>query len=350
MIEGGSSLSNNYFDLRNTTLNTTINNYLSGKPKFIKEYCKYLASFSSPSTILSYLTDITDLLTFIDPNCEYLNITPSQILSSYKLFLEELKLKDYKKMSVRRKIASINSLLSFLSFGHSPILLPKLSKHATASLSYSDFLKLITGMKKNDKKLVWSDTERGKVFGVIDIDLKTKLKRERFLSRNLCIVGLLYDTGMKVSSLVSADLSNLNLDNAKITVETPSRDYVTYSFSDQTASFLHNYLSDKEIPKLTADQDDFVRTYCCYVKFKERAMQKYKDEELVGKMMDNARILRTSGRSFLNISGNHSALFLSSVGKRLSVRGVEMMVKEMVQTYLPDMKNNYNFSPEWFRR
>ncbi len=340
---------NNYFDLQNSTLNNTIDAYISDKPSFIKEYRKYLSSFSSPRTILSYLTDITDLLTFIDPNCEYINIDSSQILSSYEDFLEELEQKGYKAMSIRRKRAAINSLLSFLSSGHSPILLPKLSKHNTNPLSYNEFQKLIDNMKRNDKKLVWNDTKRGKIYNVIDIDMKTKLKREKFLSRNLCIIGLLYDTGMKVSSLVSTDLSNLDLDNAKIKAETPTREHITYSFSEQTASFLHDYLSSKKIPKLTEDQDEFVNTYCCYVKFKERAMQKYKDEELVRKMMDNARMLRTSGRSFLNITGNTSALFLSSVGKRLSVRGVEMMVKEMVQTYLPELENNYEFSPENFR-
>lgn len=342
-------MSNNYFDQQIISLNNTIENFLSDKPQFIKDYKNYLSSFSSPRTILFYLTDITDLLTFIDPNCEYINITPSQILSSYEHFLAELDKKNYKKMSIRRKRASINSLLSFLFDCPSPILLDKLSKSKDSSLSYEDFQKLIKGIERNDKKLVWNNTERGKVYDVIDIDLKTKLKRERYLSRNLCIIGLLYDTGMKVSSLVSADLSNLSLDNAKITVESPARDHITYSFSGLTASFLHNYLTDKEIPKLTDDQDDFVRNYCCYVKFRERAMQKYKDEELVRKMMDNARILRTSGRNFLNISGEPSALFLSSVGRRLSVRGVEMMVKEMVQTYLPDMEENYKFSPENFR-
>ncbi len=59
--------------------------------------------------------------------------------------------------------------------------------------------------------------------------------------------------------------------------------------------------------------------------------------------------LRRQGREGLNPKKNCHAVFVSSRGTRMSVRMVEIMIKEMVKTYLPDYPDKDIFSPHKLR-
>ena len=58
---------------------------------------------------------------------------------------------------------------------------------------------------------------------------------------------------------------------------------------------------------------------------------------------------RRQGRDGYKPSKNCKAVFLSNRGTRLTVRMVELMLKEMVKTYLPDYDDKDIFSPHKLR-
>ena len=60
-------------------------------------------------------------------------------------------------------------------------------------------------------------------------------------------------------------------------------------------------------------------------------------------------IIRNAGRSNFNPGRGEEALFLSSRGKRLSTRSVELIIKEKVLAYLPDIKNKDAITPHKLR-
>lgn len=51
----------------------------------------------------------------------------------------------------------------------------------------------------------------------------------------------------------------------------------------------------------------------------------------------------------INPRNGEETLFLSSRGTRMSVRTVELMIKDKVLAYLPDMKNKHKISPHKLR-
>ena len=202
----------------------------------LNKYLEYLAVQKNYSyyTISSYHNDITDFYTFCKENSIfYLNITYSESKKYLMYLYEERK---EKATSVSRKISSIRSFYRYLNnqnvVKNNPFQLLNLPKKEKKLPRYFEYNELID------------------LFEVPDIN--TPLGK-----RNRLILEMLYATGVRVGELVNIKVSDINLNDKKITIlGKGNKERIVY-YNDVTSKYLKKYLSEARI-KLNINKSDYL--------------------------------------------------------------------------------------------
>lgn len=288
--------------------------YLLGDNAFI------LASELDKSVSPSEIT--LDALSFVKP----------KIITEYMAFLAD---QGAKTSSIKRKVASLSTFFKWLynngdisSLPTATIEWPAADK--SKSIIYLDAeetRKLLDGVLSNDKQIFYLDElgnrtesvskdavkrkEDGKgalknksgEYEIDDITAATRKRRERLVSRNYLIIALFLHTGIRVSELVSIDLEDIDFKRMMITITGKGGKTRPVGFGN----------------------------------------------ELVVKAMSDYLNGSKGRKELVSRKNPTSALFVSSSGNRITVRMVETMIKEMVQTYLPDLMVKDDFSPHKLR-
>ena len=73
------------------------------------------------------------------------------------------------------------------------------------------------------------------------------------------------------------------------------------------------------------------------------------DETFKRDMVKMRYSMLRQGRQSLKPQKGNKAVFITTRGTRMSVRSVELMIKEMVKTYLPEYEDKDKFSPHKLR-
>ncbi|MCA9966668.1 MAG: tyrosine recombinase [Anaerolineales bacterium] len=186
--------------------------------KFLEDEFKY-----SKNTIAAYKNDLTQFLHFIleqqgDGLQEWGQVSDENV-QAYVAFMKQ---QPYASSSIARKVAAVKSFFNHLfsreQIDHNPTIeieSPKVKKRLPQTLSFDEVERLLKAptRKKSPKHL-----------------------------RDTALLTLLYSTGMRVTEVVSLELSDVNL--AKSLLHSPVKDGNARElpFDDSTKQVLHTYL------------------------------------------------------------------------------------------------------------
>lgn len=310
---------------------------LNELPPYVKQFYDAKKSAKKELTRYAYVQDIKDFLSYLAQihhkevktfPFELLGELTVQDIDEYKNVL----LKDYASSSVKRKLASLSTFFKYMVLAgfiknNPAAIIDWPAEDKSKAIIYLDneqTAKLLEGIYANNKQIFYlskdgalienqrkkdksaiKGTAKNKYVDYIvgPIDDSTRKRRERVRLRNYCIVLLFLKTGMRVSELVSIDLDDINFKEALINITGKGGKTRPVSFDEDVAiSALRDYIST-ERKSLTAKKT------------------------------------------------GEKALFVSMRGSRMTVRQVENIIKEMVQTYLADDETlrKRDFSPHKLR-
>ena len=282
-----------------------IDEICAGLPKYVSDYLYYKLNGPArmqPRTALAYAGDISLFFYFCSVNstaCKGIAIKeiPAETLGLFEVDdIEEYYewLADYSRdgktytngsAAQKRKISSLSALYKYLMKKH------YLDKNP-CTLMDKELLpeKPIIAMSDNQQlKFI-------EAIGTPAVDEITKKASERSEKlkdnytylRDMAIVYVFLGTGMRVSELVGIDMDDLNIEDRNVLIRRKGGKHQTLFFGEEVADALSLYLSDSR-PKLIPNIE----------------------------------------------SNDYNALFLSLHHKRISVRQVENIIKEIAAAALP---------------
>lgn len=366
-------MSKEYRQVLEQNYEAKIEELLSSSPQFVKDFYNHMHHGKREiTTQLSYIRDVIDFLSFektVLPEMKdkLLIDFPESVLS--KLTIHDVN--DYKNYlfnvrklsntSAKKKLAALSALFKHLCLNETisanPMTnfeYPVINKKRIVKLDAELSQRLLQGVLENNKYLATS--EYGEF--VVDIPPKVWIKRERAVLRNYAIIYLFLGAGLRISELVGLDLNDISFRNNSVNVILKGGDEAQVYFSDEVADALKLYIDGPVLPPALSDK------YSPISATAEWAKSHIADEALVSSIskdfpnisheeMENIKNLvsfyRRQGRSGYKPSRNCNAVFLSNRGTRITVRMVELMLKEMVKTYLPDYDDKDIFSPHKLR-
>lgn len=327
-------MSNEYLLQRDARAIAQANKLLDQLPDFVREFYDSKTS-EAELTRLAYVRDVREFLVYLSKihdmppeniPIEILNEQTAQDIDAYKKTLID----NYAAATAKRKIASLSVFFKFLVIRQyatnnpaSIIEWPKEPKNrAIIYLDADQTRRLVEGVKANDLQIYYNVENTGfddkdikgslkgspvgkdkLKYTIGEISEKTKKRRDKIHLRNYCIILLFLKTGIRVSELVSINVDDINFRTNIINVTGKGNKTRPVGFGE----------------------DEIVKTLRNYI--------------------------NTDRRKLISKNPKEKALFVSTSGKRLSVRSVETMIKEMVMTYLYDDAtiNTVDFSPHKLR-
>lgn len=256
-------------------------------PSYVNEYMNNLQRKTTPQTRLGYIRDIQTFLEFVvdadknyphntvkDITLECLNALNLDFFDDYINYLESYEKNGIKrqnsKVSQRRKLSAIKSLYAYL--------------FKTKKLT-NNILPLVEPPKVDKKNIVRMDKDEAREyintveFGEGKLSSQQKAYYDKYSIRDYALISIFLGTGIRVSELVGLDISDVDIKHCRLNIIRKGKKEDKVYFSDEICETLENYLLYRE--KI----EPFDETH--------------KD-----------------------------ALFLSCQRKRISVRGVEKLVKK----------------------
>ncbi len=179
----------------------------------------------SQHTIIAYETDLSQFVDFIEESfprgIKDLTAIDKLVI---RHFLAGLRRGGYKPVSIERKITAIRSFFRFLynreiiEINYSNFVkIPKKEKHAPSFMSLAEIYELLELPEKDD-------------------DLG---------ARDLAIMELLYDTGLRLTELSTLDIKNIDLDRKRVKVLGKGDKERIVPFGKYAKRALENYLKHR---------------------------------------------------------------------------------------------------------
>ena len=189
----------------------------------LKEFEKYLKNVKkySINTLNSYLSDINIFISYLNQEkINYKNIN-CDIIRSYLKYLDVNK---YKSSSINRILSSLNDYYSYLEknkiIKHNyfkDINRPRKEKRLPNFINYTEYMNLINTVQKENN--------------------------EYLKIRNLLLLEILFDTGLRVSEAVNIKISDIDLKNHSLKVlGKGNKERIVY-FGDYAVTYLEEYLA-----------------------------------------------------------------------------------------------------------
>lgn len=189
----------------------------------LKEFEKHLKNVKkySINTLNSYLSDINIFISYLNQEkINYKNIN-CDIIRSYLKYLDVNK---YKSSSINRILSSLNDYYSYLEKNKiirynyfKDINRPRKEKRLPNFINYTEYMNLINTVQKENN--------------------------EYLKIRNLLLLEILFDTGLRVSEAVNIKISDIDLKNHSLKVlGKGSKERIVY-FGDYAVTYLEEYLA-----------------------------------------------------------------------------------------------------------
>lgn len=182
------------------------------------DYIRFEKRFSQ-HTVLAYKTDLEQFVNFLDPTRNLLEVNANEIRS----WLAEMSEMGLDFRTIKRKLASIKSfykyckLRSFLTINPASLLKgPKIAKLLPEVVPQLDIKKLYS--KSFDSNSTFSE------------------------SRNLLIIFMLYETGMRRAELVDLQLNNFDFSRKSLLVFGKGQKVRNIPISDELITRIKRYL------------------------------------------------------------------------------------------------------------
>lgn len=298
--------------LKNEKLTENISNDL---PDYASIFLKYISSNKSDTTVLSYARDLKQFFSYLNnenpQNVKAITLNELRVvdIKNYERYL--LKTEKLMGSTIKRRMSSIASLYKFLNateyVNNNPMInydYPKAEDHDIIYLNEEQTKDLLLGIKSNSLKTIIIDND------LKDIDVIEKSEDEinrdkQYVLRDYTIALLILGSALRISELVGLDINDINFEE----------NYLNAARKGRGTSIKRVYFGN-EVKKTLLNYLDAKNTY---------------------------------GRKGLVKNKHENALFLNAWGKRLSVRSIQLMIKEAVFCYLPYMKNKNLITPHKLR-
>jgi site-specific recombinase XerD len=351
-----------------------ISKTLSHAPNYIKDFYDHMHNGRREiSTQFAYVRDIIMFIDYMRTTIPFFKETelkdfPIDVfnqltvkdMNEYRTYLHDIQF--LSNSSIKKKFAAISAFYKFAkSEGYttnSPLddfEQPAINKKRIIKLDAAMSNQLLEGILRNDMYLANTvDGERP-----LPIPEQVYIKREPLVLRNYAICCLFLGSGLRVSELVGLDLDDISFTQGSLNIIAKGGDEIQVYFGEEVARALMTYINGTPLPTglvekyayTHSDAVEWCKSHLLEVGFKDKLISAFPghDKAFYSDLTMLAASMRRQGRNGLKPLKNCDAVFISSRGKRMTVRMVQLMIKEMVKTYLPDFDDKDIFSPHKLR-
>ncbi len=185
-----------------------------------ENYLKNVRKYSL-NTINSYISDINIFLEYLHiQKLNYKDVN-HEVIRSYLKYLDE---KKYKNSSINRILSSLNDYYNYLTkckvtkYNYfEDINRPRKEKRLPNFINYSEYMSLLATVEKEENEFL--------------------------KARNLLLLEILFDTGLRVSEAVNIEINNINKKEQSIKVlGKGNKERIVY-YGDYAKNYLENYLN-----------------------------------------------------------------------------------------------------------
>lgn len=354
-----------------------ISTLLEDAPSYVSDFYNHIHNGAREiSTQLSYLRDILNYLKYLltvipdlsekeikDVPITVIDNLSAQDINEYRDFLRE----KGSPSSVKKKLAALSTFFDFLAsyqyIDFSPMSSVELPKTPNdehiIKLNDASAVALLNGIWENKEKLVVGIDGNE---DTLTISRDVWLRRERCVLRNFAIVYLFLGTGLRVSELVGINCDDIDFSNNCIHVILKGGKSNDVYFGNEVKAALllyrdgmsrfdelNKYLNLKTLyPPTLFDKfspvspiSDFCRAHILDENFETAIKKQFPDitaEDICAAVQITGYYRRHGRAGFVN-GNSGDAFFLSNRGKRISVRMVQVLIKELVKTYVPELED-----------
>lgn len=188
--------------------------------KDFENYLKNVRKYSL-NTINSYISDINIFLEYLHiQKLNYKDVN-HEVIRSYLKYLDE---KKYKNSSINRILSSLNDYYNYLTkckvtkYNYfEDINRPRKEKRLPNFINYSEYMSLLATVEKEENEFL--------------------------KARNLLLLEILFDTGLRVSEAVNIKINNINKKEQSIKVlGKGNKERIVY-YGDYAKNYLEDYLN-----------------------------------------------------------------------------------------------------------
>lgn len=188
--------------------------------KDFENYLKNVRKYSL-NTINSYISDINIFLEYLHiQKLNYKDVN-HEVIRSYLKYLDE---KKYKNSSINRILSSLNDYYNYLTKCNvtkynyfEDINRPRKEKRLPNFINYSEYMSLLATVEKEENEFL--------------------------KARNLLLLEILFDTGLRVSEAVNIEINNINKKEQSIKVlGKGNKERIVY-YGDYAKNYLEDYLN-----------------------------------------------------------------------------------------------------------
>lgn len=185
-----------------------------------ENYLKNVRKYSL-NTINSYISDINIFLEYLHiQKLNYKDVN-HEVIRSYLKYLDE---KKYKNSSINRILSSLNDYYNYLTkckvtkYNYfEDINRPRKEKRLPNFINYSEYMSLLAIVEKEENEFL--------------------------KARNLLLLEILFDTGLRVSEVVNIEINNINKKEQSIKVlGKGNKERIVY-YGDYAKNYLEDYLN-----------------------------------------------------------------------------------------------------------
>lgn len=188
--------------------------------KDFENYLKNVRKYSL-NTINSYISDINIFLEYLHIQKLNYNDVNHEVIRSYLKYLDE---KKYKNSSINRILSSLNDYYNYLTkckvtkYNYfEDINRPRKEKRLPNFINYSEYMSLLAIVEKEENEFL--------------------------KARNLLLLEILFDTGLRVSEAVNVEINNINKKEQSIKVlGKGNKERIVY-YGDYAKNYLEDYLN-----------------------------------------------------------------------------------------------------------
>ena len=212
-------------------INQKINNALSDMPKiFTDYYYNLIGSGLSYNTAYNYIFHCKKFV-----NATFNNVTPAWYKhcssSDIAKFMAELRTKNGKRVSdslLTGTWSALNNLFSWL--------------HVNGYTTKNLMIGIPRPKQKDNPDVKYLDTSEIKEM----LNIIKNNAVEKCVNRDLAIIHLMFETGLRKSELISIDISDIDFENKSIRIITKGDKYRTIFVGDNCIELIKSWLVDRD--------------------------------------------------------------------------------------------------------
>lgn len=214
--------------------NNNIEFILKEKPAILKKYYLKIRTSKEPLTCLEYIRKINSFLNYVNKNINYIEVKD---IDDYMNSIYYTKNGEKSSSSYRQTVYSaLNSFFKYLysrgEIKNNPmdeIERPKNTDHVIRrALDIDDFNNILTTIKKG----VGSN--------------RAKTKQNKWMERDLLIMYLFMNTGMRKTALSEINIEDIDFDSKILTVIDKRNKKLEYNITNELETIIKNWLTKRE--------------------------------------------------------------------------------------------------------